>query len=238
MNINETSRRQKAVSILHGVSRNVRTFCIITANNPMWAHVNGNDTLSNEENNRLNNEFEKFIREHAFRFFKVIGRYNSSEKSYIIYNVPLNFCMILGKNFDQRSFIYADINHDDANVKFQLYTKLESAKSDAIEKDKEYFLEEEISQMEEVDVDTEDYYTGIGKKFKFTVPFNVFNESFHEGCTEIDRLVENRKENFPKYNRLFEEMMMFCIAPKGNYRNQRFARAFLYGDHFQKMLKD
>lgn len=232
-------KKERPVAFLHNISKNIRTFCIITGNNPM-TNVNDKDILSGEENDVRNKELECYLHEHAFNFFKIIDEYDIPGKSFIIYNIPLNFCKSIGKMFDQKSFVYAIINHGDScvNINLRFYLKGSSEKSNATQKNKEYILEEEISKIKKMDFDIdadislENYYTGIGKKFKVIIPFDIFNE----GCAEIDSMVEERKENFPQYNELFESMMKLSIEPEGNYRTQRCARTFLYGANFQSMF--
>lgn len=151
--IADTSRRQKAEQMFKGGNpKGIKTFCIMTAENPMGK------TLTSQENKELNNELEYILKHCNFKWFPIKGSYDTKENSYIIYNISKKDAEKLGNMFNQDSIIFATI--DGSNVKYE-YMKKERCHYN-------------ITKTESTIVDAtndEKFWSQIGKDFKFRVPF-------------------------------------------------------------------
>ena len=151
--IADTSRRQKAEQMFkEGNPKGIKTFCIITAENPMG------ETLTSQENKELNNRLEYYLKLGNYKWFPIKGNYEVKEKSYIIYNISKKDAEKLGNMFNQDSIIFATI--DGSNVKYE-YMKKERCHYN-------------ITKTESTIVDAtndEKFWSQIGKDFKFRVPF-------------------------------------------------------------------
>ena len=86
---------------LFGTSDAVRSFCIMTAENPLEIK------LGREENKSLNKELESSLKSGRFVFRHVNGFYGATEHSYMILNITLSAAKRLAAMFNQQSFIYA-----------------------------------------------------------------------------------------------------------------------------------
>lgn len=100
---------------LVGVSDYIRTFAILTAENPRLS-VKGDDgrwrleseRMAARENNKLNGELRDILRRGHYVFRTVEGDYDGIERPFMILNVALSAAKRLAARFDQEAFIFAE----------------------------------------------------------------------------------------------------------------------------------
>lgn len=155
--VQDTSRRQKAQQAIKGTNKNVRTFAILTAENPNGV------TLSPAENKQRNNELEHMLSFRKYLWFPIKGKYKTDEHSYIVYNLAVNDAEYISKSFEQQSFIFATVVDDGC-----IYDYYEC----------EYFnkpyvlVETEDMFIEDIDdLNPEEMWSAISRDFKFRIPF-------------------------------------------------------------------
>lgn len=68
-----------------------------------WKSGNGN----NANNNIL---LERILKQHRFKYHKLLGKYGNIEPSFLVYDIPLNTLIDLGRRFNQESVIIIDEN--------------------------------------------------------------------------------------------------------------------------------
>lgn len=235
-NIQETSRRQKAIQGFLGKKSKVNTFGIITAENPMGFN------FDSQENKKRNNDLLDFFRGRQYIYFPVKGKFGNTEKPFMVYNITLEDMEIIGHRFDQKSFIYAEVNKsdDEPRVIFYYYQKQyseEQAKDEygkpIKQKDREYQLIETKDVFCRLDNDADDNFTAIGRNFKFTIPFDLFNEAI----TRFEEFINERCEKHPLYKKRCIRHINESLDTRRTYRGRFVSRAELYGDHYEKFLK-
>ena len=192
----ETSRRQKAQQALDGRLKNVKTFCIMSAENPM-----GNE-LSREENAERRNELETYLSNANYPWFRIKGKYGNEEKSHMIYNITQSDAERLGKMFDQESIIFSDLN-DDGEIS---YTYLEKGEDGEYQKTHE--------RGEYIDMsDADDFFSKISRKFKFQIPFfdgsddEPAEETLAEQFKKINEKVESKFIDESRLNKYLSNMV-------------------------------
>ena len=218
--LNETSRRQKAKRAFLTKLDSIRTFCILTAENPMGHQ------LPPQENRILQDSLLSDLKRYQYRYFPTNGKYVQPEHSVFVYNISLESAKNICKKYDQESFIFAMINSREHIVDFKYYQKNKSEKVVAPSKDKEYyFVEVKREWLDRIDFDDE--FTCIGRNFKFKVPFDIF-------CGQVDSISEMVEERsvYPEYKRRFHELLNESVDDSLTFKARRIARAQLWGANF------
>ena len=212
---NETSRRQKAQRAVQGSIGSENTFSnnfiIITASNPYGR------PLPRRHNRDLNAELEKKLNT---RFFKIKGKYNDIEDSYICYDLPLSRAKQLASEFNQEAFIngYRDANGKMVYVNYKAVRRVpvrntsaqnnsnnqsnigttdydKNSTIDDIIRDKNgdivYRIDDIAHDIEDVTNDS-DCFSQICRRFKYKFKFPKFESRINR---RIRRLFENNDEN-------------------------------------------
>lgn len=234
--LNETSRRQKAVSGFIGKNNKIKTFGIITGENPMGRK------LPQQENTKRNEMLRSYLQSRQFVWFPVKGKYGNTEHPFMIYNCSIEDLKTIGRTFDQESFIFAEvrINADNAQVVFSYYQKFypETAKTDEGGKklkpsEKDYQFIESKSEFVTLDNDVDDFFTSIGRNFKFTIPFDIFLEQVES----VNKMILERCSKYEQYQKSHERLISESISDELTFNGRRLRRAQLYGTHYENFLK-
>ena len=173
--LNETSRRQKAQQAIKGVSNRIKTCAILTSENPLMF-------LPQKYNDRLRTKLEMYLKIGNYVWFPVKGEYKGKEKSYIVYNISFDDTMYLATKFEQESFIFID-NRGDEPV-YQYWQQNGNGEF--------YKVSERNTYIDASDAN--DFFTQIGRKFKFQIPFFDDNneEELMEHYTKINSIIEDK----------------------------------------------
>ena len=212
VNIVESSSKSKAKRLFSNPSKskNIRTFAILTANNP------NKMTLSREDNHwrntRLkmelsNNEFSKLEKEltiGAHPYYKVKGMYDNVEQSFLIYNLSLEDAKLISRHNEQQSFIYG------RNLGDKLVFEFWANKS---KNGYSYYLLDSKDFYYRVD-DAENYYTQIARDFKINIPFEKFEWATEDMIDYVDGGDDEVN------NRLIDECLSNEVNGKTKYMNR------------------
>lgn len=210
--IEETPRRQKAKRGFWGKQNNIKTFCIISSENPLGRKI---DLM---ENKVLYNNLIELLRNNQYIYFPVKGKYNNIEHLVMVYNISINDSENIGLKYNQESFIYATVL-DDNLVNFSYYQKGETGNYAKIEDIQKY-----------VDA-TDDDFTAIGRHFKFRIPFKIFEGQ----CRKINNIIKERCEN-DIYQRNYNKWINESISDEFTPHAQRIRRAKLWGTNYKMMM--
>ena len=209
---NEKNRiRKKAINAIDNKEDNIRTFLIITGENPMG------EPGTNNINRTQNNSLVDYLKQGHYAWQPVQGKYGSTENSKIIFNVPLDESKMLALKFGQQSFIYG--RKENGKTLFDLYY--------INEQEDDYDLVETQDTYDKVLGD--DYYTKIDKKHKFSVPFEYFNES----CENFNKIINEQKKKSDKYNKNFDRFLNESIKENKIGYNRYLNRCLIYGSLFK-----
>ena len=205
VNINESSRRQKAQRALLGLNDRVSTFAIITPENNMHdMDLLAKGELTKEDvinrNRECKKDFVSLMKGENVLYFPVKGVYGEKENSFILYNISQKYAEYLGHRFDQESFIFAErkANDSDENkIEFSFYSKQISEKDEELARKHPSLLQYRLIDTT-TDVQTtnlNDDMTIVGKNFSFRIPFGIFSGN----VDAINKMVEERVEKSPAY---------------------------------------
>ena len=214
-NINESSRRQKAVSAINGKKSNIRSICILTSENPRFdCFSDGNNKTNTERRENL----EKDLKLGHYAWFPVKGKYGDKERSYIIYNIPKDDAMYLAKKFGQEAFIYIENNICEYYEQFENHNKFT--------KTHERKLSDKIDMS-----NASDYFTQISKAFKFQIPFFDGSDEHRSFMKESINYLNEILNSYENINEEIEQRLDNTMFSKsGQYRF--YNRSFLYKNNF------
>ncbi len=184
MHFDETNKTTKFKKTLLGVKNNIWTIAIGTPENPMA------EELSEEENSKRRKSFESDVRQ-MHLFYKMMGRYNHDENSYLIANPNLKWLKyIFGpKKYNQESFIFGEVDKEDNTIEYVLYGQ----------EDGEFVVWDTCTEY--VDrVGAEDNFSKF-MYFRFRIPFPTFEKEIDFLSEKMDHLLSWKED----YRDLLEE---------------------------------
>lgn len=224
MLISKTSKKTKARQSLFGKRKALKQFAIISPENPMGKN------LSYEENAKRRKAFDIDLGELGVKAFKVKDVYNNKENSYIIFNISFSSAEKLSRDYDQESFIFAKVKGEN-EVEFELWLKKVSEEDkDASFKDKQHELKEVQTEVLIVN-DAKDFYTSIGRTFKFKIPFKFFEE-----VENYDNIFDEKCLESKKYEESYQKLIEESVSDAYTCKHQMFARSKLYGTLFKSIF--
>ena len=222
MIINETSRKIKARQSLYGKRKALKQFVIITPENPMAKPT------TPAENKAYRADFEQNLNQAGLYAYPVKGVYSENvEHSYIVFNMPLAMAKWYGQIYDQQSFILGKVIGEN-EVEYQLWWK-NASKSDknASSNDKQYVLKETQKQFIRKD-DASDYFTAVGKNFKFSIPYKFF-----EAVEFYDDLFDEHCLKSKLYEAEYQQLIEKSVSDEWHEKHRMVARATLYGSIYK-----
>lgn len=151
-----------AIKAIGGESSTIKTFAILTAQNP------NSQEESRSFNKRANKSLIQSIKEAGYIAVPVKGHFSGNdEQSYIILNIPFNVARNYAGHYNQTSFCFGKSGVVEYWEKEDVEEPYSRVSNDYIKKD-------EVIGYDRLDADAENYSL-IGKKFKFTFPFSIFD---------------------------------------------------------------
>ena len=174
--LEETSKKSKFKQYLFGTKKTIHTFAIGTPENPMGDYLDSNKVFTEEENKERRQAFEKELNDYKIHYFRVKGKFGDEENSYLITNVPLNFCYHIFNKYGQLSFIYGSIEEKDEGEGVLVYKYYEKPIDKKINKTfGTYVLRDTETKIVNLE-DAEDFFTAF-EDYKFTIPFSIFESA-------------------------------------------------------------
>lgn len=164
---------------MNGKLANLKSFAILTSDNPMGKKLSPSENAANYES------LMKDLKLGSFIYFPVKGKYDDIEHSVILYNISLDDAVYLGDTYNQESIIYCIPNIQDSSVHYEYWERSGEGKS----------LKKTIEKDEYIDATNDkDMFTQISRKFKIRIPFF---EEIEKVCNFIEKRT-NIVENFDK----------------------------------------
>lgn len=204
--------RNKAIGAINGADDNVKTFLIITAENPMG------DKGGNRQNRNANTSLVDYLQRGNYAWQPVRGKYGNTENSKIIFNITLGEAKRLGLQFAQESFIYGKKNN--GVTRFELYVMNENGN--------DYDFVEAQDKYINIGDEEKDFYTAIDNKHKFNIPFEYFNEA----CERFNRKINETKIKSEKYRSGFDRFLNESLKENKTGNFYYLNRTLLYGGMF------
>ena len=200
-----------AVNAIDGVQDYVKTFCIITGQSQMGQKG------TNNINRNGNNNILQVLRDGKYAYVPVKGKYGRVEDTFMIFNIPIDNAKYLAKETRQQSFIFG--RKENCKTFFDYYEYDENSREYRFIETKDYYQDMTNST---------DYYTEIGNKKKFSIPFDVFNEC----CSTFNSIISEQMNKSQKYRENYEERVKKCLMENRTGRFLYENRCLVYGSLF------
>lgn len=196
---------QRVKSALSGKNDLIKTWGIITAENPM-AH-----SFSDEENAKRDQDLRDYLAKNHIEYMKVKGKYGNPENSLFLINPALSDMAKMATAFGQESFIFAknsndgDFSFDAGYYETDAPSSLKSKFSDPefkgnanspLKYNKSITKDRIIDQK-----DADDFFTSIqaqGRKFKFQIPF--FESTIRRAYERVQTCIEGKDPDRVQYD--------------------------------------
>ena len=194
--INEASRNAKRRNVkfiekmfLNGKSYdNIGSFALVSPQNPDGLQLNSS------ENKKLYDNFIKTLKQAHIKFVPVEGKYDNKENTVCLFNVKCDVVAEYAGRYNQESFFYCYTENDELVCE---YWQKETLKQPYDSVKNKYVFINKTTKWEQRK-DAKNYYTAIGKNFKFSIDtevFNKVNEELQEGirrvCSAFNTIPEN-----------------------------------------------
>lgn len=102
---------------MNGKLANLKSFAILTSDNPMGKKLSPSENAANYES------LMKDLKLGSFIYFPVKGKYNDIEHSVIIYNISLDDAVYLGDTYNQESIIYCIPDIQNSSVHYEYWER-------------------------------------------------------------------------------------------------------------------
>jgi hypothetical protein len=201
----------RVANIMRGLVPKIKTFGIITAENPHGKYI---DKSENKERNR---ELVKDLKNMNLGFHKVAGKYGTKENSFMVINIKKKELMELGKKYQQESVIYGEKMRDDQydGMNFQMINT--DDKYGAIMGEQKVFVKKD---------DAENYYSEV-KGRKFQIPF--FDEEYQKalfkgGYVDKNAMKEHNLEEIININKTVDKILEDGRTAKSCWVNRGYVK--------------
>lgn len=160
----------------------IKTLCVFTANNP------DSTQTSSKFNKKNNKSLLHDLKQLHLPIVPAKGKFGNLENSYAVINISLFDSKRLNGKYEQTSFIYS-VNNGDGFTNY--YYEKNSKDLPYVSDENDYVVKDTETNVNFLPNAT-DNYTQIGKKFKYSIPFSIFqiDETITFNC---NRLLENQK---------------------------------------------
>ena len=102
--LNENSNTRLKSALFGDVSGKIKTFAIMTAENPMKIKTNA------QKNNEFTKSFKTNLSSHHIQYIPVEGMYDNKEHSFMLMNLRLEDAMMLSTAYLQESFFFGKVS--------------------------------------------------------------------------------------------------------------------------------
>lgn len=181
--INAKKRNVKRIENFFRKGNNnvIKCFAVFTAENP------DSQPTDRKTNKNLNKELFDTLRV-QYTIVPTQGKFGNVENSFIVFNITRENAMYYCGKYQQTSFVYSSID-EDGQLLSEYWEKQDAGKP--YDKKTNPYVEKDRS-AEWVDMSgADDFYTIVGKKFKYSIPFSIF-ESYSNG---LKSMLESATEN-------------------------------------------
>lgn len=212
INLDENSSTRFKSALFGDVTGKIRTFAILTPENPMIKQV------SAEDNNKRTKQFKELLKQGHIQYIKIEGEYGNKERSYMLLNIPCSEAKNIAGKFQQQAFFWGKVNKDSNSIIEYWEVKDPNARK------LEYKLTERNDKIAS-SRDFIDYFSRHGN-FKFRFDMDVFNESLNEikPIQREEELEHSLNENTSAMNRYYSRVL--STKPREELINEATSRIY------------
>lgn len=162
----------------------IKTIVVFTSENP------DSQQMSSQFNKKAKKSLLYDIKQGGYAFVPAIGQFGNAEHPYAVFNMSLDTAKMLNGKYQQTSFIYSQLNND-GSIHSEYWEK-DDESSPYDSKTNDYIMKDQCNEWKDM-VDADDYFTIVGKKFKYSIPFSIFEDRSIAISNNATRLVEQER---------------------------------------------
>lgn len=213
MGLMEKSRSEKKKDVKRienffkkGNNNVVKCFAVLTAENPNSQKQDAK--LNKKDNAQLFDALKT-----QYTIIPTQGKFGNVENSFVVMNIDVDTAKFFCGKYEQTSFIFSKIDENSQLV--SEYWEKQDTSADYDKVLNPYVLKDTCNDW--VDMSgADDYYTIVGKRFKFSIPFSIF-ESYSYELSKM--LAENNvTDNDKMVTMLVEGVGYGAFANRAKYR--------------------
>ena len=164
----------------------IRTIIVLTAENP------DSKKQSNQFNKKDRNSLLKDIKDNRHAYVPTIGHLgDNSEKPYAVFNMSVDTAKILCGRYQQTSFVFTQLL-DDGSIHSEYWEK-KNQDYPYHKKENDYIKKDECDEWIDMAA-ADDYFTIIGNKFKYIIPFSIFESVNNLFTNNLKYMIEVEKK--------------------------------------------
>jgi hypothetical protein len=168
----------------------IRTIVVMTAENP------DTQKAPNQDNKKARHSLLSNIKNGGYAYVPAMGKFGNTERPYAVFNMSVDTAKLLCGKYQQTSFVYSALN-EDGSVHSEYWEKQNPTQPyDKFAND--YIKKDECDTWDDMS-DADDNFTVVGKHFKYSIPFDIFNsvdETIGKNITQLAEFI-NKKSMTP-----------------------------------------
>ena len=164
----------------------IRTIVVLTAENPDSVQS------SSQFNKKVKHLLLKVIKNNRYAYMPAIGKFGgNTESPYAVFNMSIDVAKSLCGKYQQTSFVFTQLL-DDGNIHSEYWEKKDQyPPCDKMEND--YIKKDECDEWIDMAA-ADDNFTIIGNKFKYQIPFSIFESVNNLFTDNMKYMIEIEKK--------------------------------------------
>ena len=158
-----------------------------------------------------NTDLYNTLKQNQYNVILTTEEFGNVEHSSIVFNIKRDVIALLCGKYQQTSFIYSYIEND---ILISEYWEKEDTLTPYNKKFNPYIMKDKCDDWVNIE-NTDDSYTIVGNKFKYSIPFSIF-ESVNN---HYNIILDN--ENYENKDKIIERLIE-CVGFSGYYNRARF----------------
>ena len=166
----------------------IRTIVVLTAENP------DSQQATNQFNKKARHSLLSDIKNGGYAYVPAIGKFGNTEYPYAVFNMSVDTAKMLCGKYQQTSFVFSELS-ENGTIHSEYYEK-EDATAPYNKQTNTYVKKDESDIWDEMS-EANDCFTVIGKKFKYSIPFKIFDTVNETICKNLNRIIsiESKRSN-------------------------------------------
>ena len=158
----------------------IHTIVVLTSENP------DSQQASNQFNKKARYSLLSNIKDGGYAYVPAMGKFGDNpERPYAVFNMSVDTAKILCGRYQQTSFVFSILKD---GIIHSEYCEKEYPELKYNKRTNNYIKKDECDTWEDMS-DANDKFTVIGKKFKYSIPFETLNTVNEIICENLNRIV-------------------------------------------------
>lgn len=162
----------------------IKTMVVFTSENP------NSQQASSQFNKKARKSLLVDIKQGGYAYVPAIGQFGNAEHPYVVFNMSIDTAKKLNGKYQQTSFVFSELK-DDGTLHSEYWEKSDSTLP-YNHKTNDYVMKDESDTWTDMS-EAEDYFTIVGKKFKYQIPFSIFEKTNRIISNNAIKLVEQER---------------------------------------------